>query len=266
MPLFFLYYQGNASLDQQKVIAIVGTRKATGYGRDFCRSLMQDLQAEGCLVLSGLAYGIDLYAHRAALDMGLPTVAVLGHGLDRIYPRAHYAISREMLANGGLLTENISGTGPERQHFPMRNRIVAGLCDACIVVESAVKGGAIITADLANGYNRDVLALPGRINDPYSAGCNYLVKNHKAAIIENAGDLRKMLGWDSQRSSKVVQRQIFDEITGMEREVVNLIYHASRIGIDDLFIQSHIPMSELSLLLLDLECKGIVRALPGKSV
>jgi DNA processing protein len=191
-----LFYKGDIDFNPKKTIAIVGTRNATDYGKNFCETFISDLQKHNVQIVSGLAYGIDICAHKAALKNNLSTVAVLAHGLDRIYPSVHKSTTEKMLDNGGIVSEFITGTNPDRENFPKRNRIVAGMCDAVIVVEASLKGGALITADIASSYNRDVFALPGRIQDEYSQGCNSYIKINKAAMIESATDLEYQLGWD----------------------------------------------------------------------
>ena len=220
-----LFYRGNSPLNTQRIISIVGTRHATKYGEDLCASFMQDL-ADLCpdtLIVSGLAYGIDIHAHRNALKHKLPTVGVLAHGLDRIYPSAHRKTAIEMMDHGGLLTEFMSGTNPDRQNFVRRNRIVAGMSDATIVVESAIKGGALITAELSESYHRDCFAFPGRVNDPYSMGCNELIKKNRAALIQSAEDFVNAMGWNTsvvQSSKHNVQRELFPDLNEEEEKIV----------------------------------------------
>lgn len=193
-----LFYKGNADLNSLHIVSVVGTRNATDYGKEICRTFLHDLKEmlPDVLVVSGLAYGIDIHAHRAALNHGIPTVGVLAHGLDRIYPAVHKHTAAEMLSCGGLLTEFPSGTNPDKQNFVKRNRIVAGISDATIVIESAVKGGSLITAEIADSYQRDCFAFPGRINDEYSAGCNELIRQNKATLVQNAEDFVKAMCWD----------------------------------------------------------------------
>ena len=190
-----LYYRGNADLNQPKIIAIVGTRNNNEYGKAVCEKLVEDLAGENILIVSGLAFGIDSIAHRSALKNDLKTVAILAHGIDRIYPTQNKSLAKEIIEQGGLLTDFRSKTNPDKQNFPKRNRIVAGISDAIVVVESSIKGGSLITAELGNGYNKDVFAVPGRINDTKSEGCNYLIKNNKACLITSAEDLLEDMGW-----------------------------------------------------------------------
>lgn len=258
-----LYYLGNADLNHPRIVGIVGTRNATDYGKDFCERVVDDLKAYDCLIISGLALGIDLYAHKAALKNDMPTVGVLGHGLDRIYPYQNRGVAQKMLLNGGLLTENISETLPDRENFPRRNRIVAGMLDALVMVESAVKGGGLITAEIANSYNRDVFALPGRHYDNYSKGCNALIKTNKAALIEDAADLIYMMGWDVKPGENVIQNKLAFDLTEDEQKVVNFLSDGKK-PVDEICIFLNSGPGTVSLLLLALEFKGIIKSLPGK--
>ena len=264
-----LFYRGNANLNSLRVVSIVGTRHATTYGEDLCISFIRDL-AEYCpdtLVVSGLAYGIDIHAHRASLQQHLSTVGVLAHGLDRIYPAAHRKTAISMMDNGGLLTEFMSGTNPDRQNFVKRNRIVAGMSDATIVVESAAKGGALITAELAESYHRDCFAFPGRINDPYSLGCNELIKKNRAALIQSAEDFVNAMGWNTGMnltSKPAVQRELFPELSAEEENILQILQkYPDGIQINVLVIEANIPINKISSLLFEMEMKGMVRALAG---
>ncbi|MCX6251425.1 MAG: DNA-processing protein DprA [Bacteroidetes bacterium] len=260
-----LYFKGNANLNNPKVIGVVGTRNATDYGKEICRSLIDGLQSEGVLIVSGLAYGIDSCAHRASLETGLETVGVLGHGLDRIYPYMNKGLAERMIKNGGLLTDFTSGNKPDRENFPRRNRIIAGLCDALVVVEAAQKGGALITAGIANSYNRDVFAVPGRIGDLYSEGTNWLVKSNKAVLIQSAGDIKYLMGWDvPNKNPPSGQKKIFIELTEEEKVIVGILTNAGKTGIDELAIHAGIAMSKVSVALINLEFEGVVKSLPGK--
>ena len=262
-----LYYRGNADLNTSKIISIVGTRHATSYGKEITQILLKDLAVTypDMLVVSGLAYGIDIAAHKAALQENLPTVGVLAHGLDRIYPYQHKTIAAEMLGNGGVLTDFPSGTNPDRQNFVKRNRIVAGISDCTIVVESAIKGGALITANIASSYNKDVFAIPGRNNDLYSQGCNKLIKEKKAALVENADDIMREMCWDKLHKEKtqVIQRAIFCELSPDEQSVVDILSKAENIHLNILAIELNMPVSKLSVILFDMEMNGIVRSMPG---
>lgn len=263
-----LFYKGNADLNHLHVISIVGTRRATDYGRQFCADLLRELSAlcPDVLVVSGLAYGIDIAAHREALANGLSTVAVLGHGLDRIYPSSHRRTAIEMLENGGLLTEYFTGSQPDRHNFVQRNRIVAGMSDATIVVESAAKGGSLITADIANSYNRECFAVPGRVGDGCSEGCNRLIHDNKAALLLSADDLMKAMMWEGRDVQTVpgnVQRSLFPELSEEEASVVRILMERGELHINTLVVASNIPVNRMSALLFELEMKGVVKALAG---
>ena len=259
-----LYHKGNTPLQAQKVISIVGTRKPTMYGKQICNDLVEGLADFNPLIVSGLAFGIDICAHRKALELNLATVGVLGHGLANIYPHEHKRTAFEMIEKGGLLTEFTSQQGPEREHFPMRNRIIAGLCDAIVVVQTADKGGSMISAEIANNYNKDVFAFPGRPKDKYSKGCNYLIKNNKAALIENADDLIKYLSWDDVKKNKGIQKQLFVDLNDNEQLIIELLQQMEEINIDQIIRQTGLGSSTLASLLLNLEFKGLIQSLPGK--
>lgn len=263
-----LFYRGNADLNALRIVSIIGTRKATPYGEELCNSFLTDL-AKICpntLIVSGLAYGIDIHAHRSALQNNLETVAVLAHGLDRISPTAHRKTAVEMLNQGGLLTEFMSGTNPDRPNFVKRNRIVAGMSDAVVVVESAAKGGALITAELAGSYHRDCFAFPGRIADEYSSGCNNLIRNNCASLITSAEDFAEAMGWNASVSpkQKAIQRQLFPDLSEEETRVVQLLQKSDEgMQINILVVEADIPINRMSALLFELEMKGVVRALAG---
>lgn len=262
-----LYFKGNADLNRLRVVSMVGTRRATDYGKQFCADFLRDL-SELCsdvLVVSGLAYGIDIHAHRAALSNGLSTVGVLAHGLDRIYPAVHRKTAVDMLAEGGLLTEFPTGTNPDRHNFVSRNRIVAGMSDAVIVVESATKGGSLITAELAEGYHRDCFAVPGRATDEYSRGCNQLIRDNRAALINDASDFVKAMNWgrsEESRKTAAVQRTLFPELTDEEARVVKILSRDD-LHINTLVVEANIPVNRMSAILFELEMKGVVKALVG---
>jgi len=263
-----IYTKGNCNLNDGKFIGIVGTRNATETGKDNCKKLVAELATmqPNSTIVSGLAYGIDICAHKAALDAGLPTIGVLGHGLDRIYPPAHRPTAVKMLQDGALLTEYLSQTNPDRPNFVQRNRIIAGLCDALVVVESAVKGGALITAEIANDYNRDVFAFPGRVTDEWSAGCNALIRNNKASLIESAEDLLLFMSWEKQNatSEKTVQTTLFLDLSDEEKEIVSTLRQYSEgIHVNELAIVLARPISRISSTLLEMEFKGLVKCLPG---
>ncbi len=259
-----LYYKGNVDLNNSKVLSIVGTRKASAYGRKICKEIIEDLKDLNILIVSGLAYGIDTHAHKNAVLYELPTVGVLAHGLDRIYPSENRAMAEKMLNRGGLLTEFRSGTNPDRENFPRRNRIVSGLSDATLVIESALKGGALITAEIANSYNRDVFAVPGRTTDRYSEGCNFLIKTHRAALIQSAKDIKYILGWDKLEQKTKKQQKIFIELNTDEQKIVDLLKENEILGIDQISIKIESPTSKIVSTLLNLEFRGIVQCLPGK--
>ena len=259
-----LYYKGNADLNNRKVISIVGTRKASEYGKQFCAELIAHLQTHQTLIVSGLAYGIDICAHKESVKNNLPTVGVLAHGLDKIYPSQHKATADKMLENGGLLSDYISGTEPDRENFPKRNRIVAGMCDAVIVVEAGITGGALITAEIANSYSRDVFALPGRINDEFSAGCNKLIKINKAALIESYADIVYLLGWQKEEIKAAKQAKLFLDLSEDELILVDYLKEKGNLAIDELCYATNFSMSKASAILLNLEFNGVVKTLPGK--
>jgi len=259
-----IYTKGNIELNNPKVISIVGTRKATDYGKDFCEKIVQELVPHQPLIISGLAYGIDVCSHKAALKNKLPTVGVLAHGLDRMYPQQHAGVAKQMIENGGLLTDYKSGTNPDRENFPKRNRIVAGLSDLTIVIESSKKGGSLITAYIANDYNRDVFALPGRLNDSQSEGCNNLIKSHKAALIQSVKDIEYIMGWEAKKKVQKKQTQLFAELTPEQKVVTAILSKNDRIAIDELSLQAKLPMSKTASLLLELEFSGLVKSFPGK--
>jgi DNA processing protein len=260
-----LYSLGNADLNKQKIVAVVGTRRATEYGKEITNNLIKDLSDLDVMIVSGLAYGIDSYAHKAALQFNLPTVGVLAHGLDRIYPLANKQLAEKMQSNGGLVSDFISNTNPDRENFPKRNRIIAGLADAIIVVEAARKGGALITADIANSYNRDVFAVPGKIGDAYSQGCNYYIRTNRAALIESAQDIVYIMGWEEKKEkNKPLQKKLFVEFTDDERVIVEMLEKNGDSGIDFLCINSEMNSSKVASALLNLEFNGVVKSLPGK--
>ncbi len=261
---FLLFYRGNADLNQQKIISIVGTRSATAYGKRLCEELVASLKNHQPLVVSGLAYGIDFTAHQSSLDHQLQTIGILAHGLDRIYPRAHQSIARQMLQCGGLLTEFPSQTQPDRENFPKRNRIIAGLADATIVVEAHAKGGALITAELANVYNRDVFAFPGRVNDEQSLGCNYLIKTHRAQLISQPSDLEYLLGWDAVKDKTSTPKIILKELNKDQTLVFEMIRDESPIGMDALLLKTGLDQGRLAMIILELELMGYLLTLPGK--
>lgn len=259
-----LYYKGTADLNYPRIVSVVGTRMATPYGLMLCRELAATLQHYNVLVVSGLAYGIDVAAHRQSLQYNIPTVGVLGHGLDRLYPYQHRQTANDMLKNGGLLTEFPLYTNADKENFPRRNRIIAGLADATIVIEAAVKGGALITAEIAGSYHRDVFAFPGRATDEYSKGCNFLIKTNRAALISHPKDLAYYMGWEAAvKRETLVQTALPVGLSAPELSIVNLL-RISSLRIDELSIKAGIVQSKLAILLLNLEMRGLIVSLPGK--
>lgn len=262
-----LFYTGNANLNSQRIISMIGTRNATEYGKELCTHFLKELHDSypELLIISGLAYGIDIHAHRAALNCGLSTVGVLAHGLDRIYPPAHRKTAVEMLHQGGLLTEFISGTNPDKHNFVSRNRIVAGISDATIVVESATKGGSLITAEIANDYHRDCFAFPGRATDHFSQGCNQLIQDSKASLIQSASDFIQLMGWDTKNKKPTRQQQLelFAELSEEESIIVDILRKEESLQINALVVQSNIPIHKIHSILFELEMKGAIRALAG---
>ena len=261
-----LYAKGNTDFNREKVISIVGTRNETRYGQEFCREFIRDLAVRfpKIQIISGLAYGIDIHTHRAALQNGLSTVAVLGHGLDRIYPAMHRQTAVEMLQEGALLTEFPSHTNPDRHNFVKRNRIVAGMSDAVVVVESGDKGGSLTTADIANSYFREVFAVPGRINDKMSSGCNRLISDNKALLLQHADDLMTHMGWaveSKEREPK--QQELFTDLSPEEEKVCHALNATGSMQVNALAIALNIPVTELFMTLLELEMKNVVLSLPG---
>jgi len=259
-----LYYKGNADVNSQRVIAIVGTRRATNYGKSRCEEIIDDLKNRNVLVVSGLAYGIDSCAHRSSLELGMNTIGVLGHGLDRIYPAYNRKLAEKMIDQGGLLTEFTSDTKPDRENFPKRNRIVAGMADAVLVVESDRKGGALITAEIGNSYNRDVFAVPGRIGDDYSRGCHFLIKTNRAALVESGNDIAYMMGWEDIIVEKKTQKELFVNLSDEEKLIMKTILENEELAIDQITIKTKLNTSKVAASLLNLEFEGLVKSLPGK--
>lgn len=259
-----LYYKGNANLNHTRIISVVGTRKATEYGKMLCRQLAETLAPYNVIIVSGLAYGIDIAAHKESLQNNIPTVGVLAHGLDRLYPQLHEPIAQKMVLNGGLLTEFPLNTNPDKENFPQRNRIIAGISDITVVVEATAKGGALITADIANSYHRDIYAFPGRNTDPSSEGCNFLIKTNRAALISHAKDIAYNLCWETNLIRKVEQQ--LQMPIGLSKEELNIVglLREAPVRIDELAIKSGITQSKLAMYLLNLEMQGILSALPGK--
>lgn len=259
-----LYYKGNANLNAPKIVGIVGTRNMTEYGRYIIEKIVEDLSSDNVLIVSGLAYGVDAAAHRSALKYCLATVGVLGHGLQTIYPAENKKLSIKMLEKGGVLTENVSGTLPERENFPKRNRIVAGMVDCLVVVESALKGGAMITAEIANSYDREVFAVPGKIGDIYSEGCNHLIKTNKANLVTSATDIRYVMRWDVDTKVVAKQMRLFRDFSEDEKKVMAVFEKSNVIHLDDIIIGTDLSPSKIASVLLSLEFDGVLTALPGK--
>jgi len=262
---FLFYYKGTSPLDLPYCLSIVGTRRATEYGKAFIEKLMAAFASYPVLIISGLAFGIDTAAHRLACDYGLATIAVLGHGLDRIYPFQNRSLAQRILGNGGLLTEFPSQTNPDRENFPRRNRIIAGMSDATLVIETGIRGGSIITADIANSYNRDVFALPGRVTDTLSEGCNWLIKTNRAALVDSPEELIQSLGWETgEKSHKPVQSRLFVQLSPDEELLVEVLRANGQMAIDSICNDSRLPATKTAAALLNLEFQGIVKCLPGK--
>ena len=265
-----LFYKGNANLNRQRVINIVGTRHCTPYGEDLIRRFISDLQqlCPQALIVSGLAYGVDIVAHRQALDKGYETVGVLAHGLDDLYPSRHRETALKMIEQGGLLTEFLTQTNADKINFIRRNRIVAGMSDACILIESAAHGGGLITCDISQSYNRDVFAFPGRIGDTYSEGCNYLIRSNGATLITCAADFVKDMGWqDDAKLMKAkrqgIERSLFPELSAEEERIVNVLSKHNDLQINLISVQANIDISRLPALLFNLEMKGVIKTFAG---
>lgn len=258
------YVKGNAQLNQSKILAIVGTRKVTEHGKEICDKIVADFKDDQVLIVSGLAYGVDTQAHKSCVENNIQTLGVLAHGLDRIYPGANKQLAKRMIENGGLITDFVSQTNPDAVNFPKRNRIIAGLADATLVIESASKGGSLITADIANSYNRDVFAIPGRPADTYSRGTNFLIRSNRAALVESANDIRYLMGWDAVKHDQPIQHKLFIDLKPEEELLIEIIRQEKEPTIDIIALKAQIPMSQVSATLLNLEFEGLVRCLPGK--
>lgn len=260
-----LFQSGIIDLQKSKLINIVGTRQITPYGIEFTKKLITDLAPLNPIIVSGFAYGVDIVAHQAAMENNLQTIGVLAHGLNQIYPKTHKKYIAKMEQNGGFMTEFWSTSNPERENFVKRNRIVAGMCEATIVIESAEKGGSLITANIANDYNRDVFAVPGRITDKYSAGCNNLIKTQRAHLLNSAADLIYILNWDlDKKERKPVQKQLFVSLTDEEQKVYDYLQNKEPEFMDTIALDCDFPIFKISSLLLNMELKGVIRPLPGK--
>lgn len=263
-PPTLLYYRGTADLNSSRIISIIGTRNHTEYGKLVTEQLIAALETQQVLIASGLAFGIDSIAHKISLQHSLPTVGVLGHGLDTIYPSQNKSLAKELLLNGGLLTEFRRNTKPDKHNFPKRNRIVAGMADATIVIETASKGGSMITAELANNYNRDVFAIPGKITDHKSEGCLQLIKQNKAVLLTGADQLAETMGWLDKKKIIKKQKELFIELTEDEKTIVRILKEKDAMPIDSLYLQSGLSSSSVAAAILNLEMQNVISALPGK--
>lgn len=259
-----IFSSGNINLKNKKIISIVGTRQITSYGIQFCKKLIDDLAPLDPIIVSGFAYGVDIVAHQLAMDYNLQTIGVLAHGLNQIYPKTHKKYVAAMEQNGGFITEFWSTSNPDKENFVRRNRIVAGMTEATIVIESADRGGSLITANLANDYNRDVFAVPGRVTDKYSQGCNDLIKTQKANVLTSAADLIYILNWNIENKGKTVQKQLFVELEADEQKVYDFLLKNGKELLDMIALQCDLPIYKISGLLLNMELKGVIRPLPGK--
>jgi len=259
-----LFTSGNIDLKNRKIITIVGTRQITSYGTEFCRKLIEDIAPLDPIIVSGFAYGVDIVAHQLAMEYNLQTIGVLAHGLNQIYPKMHKKYVAKVEENGGFMTEFWSTSNPDKENFVRRNRIVAGMSEATIVIESADRGGSLITANMANDYNRDVFAVPGRVTDKYSQGCNNLIKTQKANVLTSAADLVYILNWDIQKETKPVQKQLFVTLEDDEQKVYDYLLKTGKELMDIIALRCDFPIYKISGMLLNMELKGVVRPLPGK--
>ena len=262
-----LFCKGKADLNVSKIISVVGTRNHSEYGKHITEKLIKDLTGQNIMVVSGLAFGIDAIAHKAAIKNGQVTVGVLAHGLDQLYPTEHTGLAKDILKhNGSLLTEFRSKTKPDKHNFPIRNRIVAGMSDATVVIETGIKGGSMITAELANGYNKDVFAYPGKVTDTKSAGCNYLVKSNKAMLLTDAQELIEVMGWEerSQKSGVRSQKELFIELSKDEKIIVDILNEKETVSIDEINLKSGLSSSAVAAAILNMELQGVIASKPGK--
>lgn len=259
-----LFTSGNINLKNKKIISIVGTRQITSYGTEFCKKLIADLAPLDPIIVSGFAYGVDIVAHQAAMEHNLQTIGVVAHGLNQVYPKTHKKFVSKIEENGGFMTEFWSSSQPEKENFVKRNRIVAGIAEATIVIESAERGGSLITATMANDYNRDVFAVPGRTTDKYSQGCNNLIKTQKANLLTSAADLLYILNWEIKKESKSVQKQMFVTLDDDEQKLYDFLQKNGKVVLDTIALECGFPIYRISGLLLNMELKGLIRPLPGK--
>lgn len=259
-----LFTSGDIDLKNRRIISIVGTRQITSYGTEFCKKLIEDLAPLDPVIVSGFAYGVDIVAHQLAMENNLQTIGVVAHGLNQIYPKTHKKYVAKMESNGGFMTEFWSSSNPDKENFVRRNRIVAGMSEATIVIESADRGGSLITANMANDYNRDVFAVPGRTTDKYSAGCNNLIKTQKANLLTSAADLVYILNWDIETKTKPVQKQLFVTLDQDEQKVYDYLLKTGKELMDIIALHCDFPIYRISGMLLNMELKGVIRPLPGK--
>ncbi len=259
-----LYYRGNANLNESKIISIIGTRSNTDYGKQITEEIIETLQPHQALITSGLAYGIDAVAHKTCVNNNIATVGILAHGLDTIYPAQHKSLAKDMLLNGGLLTEFRKNTKPDRFNFPQRNRIVAGIADATIVIETAIKGGSMITAEMAYNYNKDLFAVPGKIYDNKSSGCLKLIQQNKAILLTNPSQIIEELGWQEKKRITKKQRELFIELTDDEKIITNILKEKESVHIDELYLKSGLSSSSVASAILTLELQNVILTLPGK--
>ena len=265
-PPTLLYFKGTMWAQDQRIVAVIGTRNNSQYGKSVTQEIIRELAEHDVLVLSGLAFGIDAVAHKSAIASNMPTVAVLAHGLDTVYPGEHNGLAKEILkSGGGLITEFTSNTAPDRHNFPTRNRIVAGMCDAVIVVETKTKGGSMITAELANSYSREVFAVPGKITDERSQGCNQLIKNNKAVLFTSVAEMAFMMDWvDEMKTREAKQLPLFETLNTHQQSIIGMLKEHEQLHIDQLSHLSGMTYGEIASALLDLELNNLVRAIPGK--
>lgn len=257
-----LYAKGDMKIDVPRTVAIVGTRKVTSYGTIECEKLVSGLKEYGCTIISGLAYGVDSVAHRKSVEINVPTIGVLGHGMDKLYPAANKQLAARMLKNGGILTEYPLERKPDKENFPKRNRVIAGLADVVIIVESARSGGSMITAEYANNYHKDVFAVPGRTGDSMSEGCNLLIKSHRAHLCDSVDDIAYIMRWDKDPSG--TQMELVLDLSPDEQSIIDVIRSTPNIGLDTMHYKTKKPLAQLTSILLNLEFKGLVKPLPGK--
>ena len=259
-----MFAKGDMDWESRKLVSVVGTRSMTRYGQEFCEKFIDEIAGIDPVIISGLAFGVDICAQRTAMKVGLQTIACLGHGLNQIYPREHAADARLMQDKGGCLTEFWSTSKPDREHFLQRNRIIAGMSHATVVIESASRGGSLVTADLAFGYNREVFSVPGRPTDIFSEGCNGLIGSQKAQLITSAADLIYYMGWEEDKRERAIQQRLFDPMSEQEKEIHAFLMAKGREHLDTIAVNFNLPVHDLASILLTMEMKGVVRPLPGK--